>query len=121
MTNICSYTKHEHEVLPKYRKQLNTAESNEEVKKFFSYTMQDLVQKASDGRISPSYGDIILEPECKPHYRISTDLQGSDVFNDIWESSDMPAVFARLAESAAHRYTHLARPHNKSETKIKQH
>ena len=49
MSQMLSLTKYEHEVIPGLRDQLNHAESVEDVKKFFDYSMRELFDRVFDG------------------------------------------------------------------------
>ena len=69
-----SYTKYENEVIHKYRDNLNHAESVEDVKKFFSYTMQELMHKVFDGKLDMRYEDVQLSADNKAGFTISDTL-----------------------------------------------
>lgn len=63
MSQQQSFTKIENELLPKFRKVTNEAESTEDIKKFFCYCIQELLEKVFAGRLKVEYEDVALEPE----------------------------------------------------------
>jgi hypothetical protein len=102
------------------RNQLNHAESEEDVKKFFVETVERLLSMATGRGVTPKYNDIMLVPEKSPWYRIAPDLLNSEALKAL-RSSDFDAVMKRLAEPAAHRYQHVAKHPEKTRSKIKGH
>lgn len=120
MTQMMSFTKYEHQVLPKYRDQLNQAESVEDVKKFFIGTIQTLLELVTEGKLNPAYEDISLLPDQQPSYSLEPQIKNSPEMKGL-ECSDIYAVLERLSEQAAHRYKHLAKNNSKTNMKIKKH
>jgi hypothetical protein len=120
MTKMMSFTKYEHQVLPKLRDQLNQAESVEDVKKFFVGSIQELFGLVTDGNVTPAYEDISLLPDQEPFYSLAPQLTNNVAIQALADS-DLNAVLARLAEQAAHRYKHLAKNNTKTNLKIKNH
>ena len=120
MTQMMSFTKYEHQVLPKFRDQLNQAESVEDVKKFFIGTIQEFLQLATDGNLNAEYDDISLLPDEQPGYCLQPQIKNSIEMKEI-ENSDINAVIKRLAEQAVHRHKHLSKNNTKTNLKIKNH
>lgn len=120
MTQMMSFTKYEHQVLPKYRDQLNQAESVEDVKKFFIATIQTFLELVTEGNLSAGYEDISLLPDEQPWYLLEPQIKNSSEMKGL-ENSDVNAVMERLAEQAAHRYKHLSKNNSKTNLKIKHH
>lgn len=120
MTKMISFTKHEHQVLPKFRNQLNQAESVEDVKKFFIATMQEFLSLATEGSLSVDYDDIALLPGQTPYYSLSSQVTEDASFKAL-ANSDLDAVLKRLAEQASHRHTHMMKNNTKTNLKIKNH
>lgn len=120
MTRMMSFTKYEHQILPKYRDQLNQAESVEDVKKFFIATIQDFLHLATEGKLTVDYAEISLQPEKQPGYSLEPAIQNSSEMKEM-KNSDVNAVLKRLAEQAVHRYKHLAKNNTKTNLKIKNH
>ncbi len=58
-----SFTHVENELMSKFRKKINEAESTEDVKKSFVYCMQELFRKVSDGALEIRPDDISLKPD----------------------------------------------------------
>ena len=120
MTKMMSFTKYEHQVLPKLRDQLNQAESVEDVKKFFVGSIQEFFALVTDGNVTPAYEDISLVPDQEPFYLLAPQLSDNAEIQALADS-DLNAVLTRLAEQAAHRYKHLAKNNTKTNLKIKNH
>ena len=119
MTRQISFTKHEHKVLPNFRSKFNKAESTEDVKKFFVYTVMELMNNVFDGELKFEYEDCALKTDCAPFYSLSERILSSDAFQPVWTESDLQRVLYRLAESATHRYRHLRKSPEKTESKIR--
>ena len=120
MTQMMSLTKYEHQVLPKFRDQLNQAESVEDVKKFFVGTIQEFLGLATEGNLAANYEDISLLPDKQPSYVLAAQVTDSDALKSLG-ASDLCAVIQRMAEQAAHRYKHLTKNNLKTNLKIKHH
>ncbi len=119
MTVQHSYSKIENELLPGFRKKIADAESTEDVKKFFVYTIQELFSQTFDGNVDLQYDDITLKPEKNPSYVLADWVHASSIFLEIWNTSDLSRVIAGFAETAAHRFTHLQKNSTKTQRKIR--
>jgi hypothetical protein len=125
MSEQLSFTKIENELRPAYRNRLNTAESSEDIKKFFVYTAREFLTRAleesapSDPPARVEYEDISLAPENDPPYSLSHKLASHPLYMFLRERSDVDIIMTRLAQSAARRYVHLERNPDKSESKIR--
>ncbi|MFH1216277.1 MAG: hypothetical protein V1706_07230 [Pseudomonadota bacterium] len=119
MTTQLSFTKIENELLPEFRRKIGTAESTADVKKFFVYTMQELIRQVFSGSIEVGYEDVALLPNQVPPYSISSSVQDHENFSAIWTSSDLPHVISRFTESALNRHRHLEKNPEKTEAKIR--
>ena len=119
MTNQLSFTKHEHKILPNFRQKINTAESSEDLKKFFVYTATELFEDIFTDKIKFSYDDIALMPETPPHYVLHKRLLDSEIFTSVWNNSDLPRLISHLAESTMNHYKRLAKNPEKAEKKIR--
>jgi len=119
MTRQLSFTKYEQEILPQFRRQCSTAESTEDVKKFFSYSSQRLLQNVFEDKVRFRYDDIALQPGHDPFYLINDRLMGSDRFREVWEHSDLPRLVKNLARSAVNRFRHLEKNPEKTNKKIR--
>ena len=116
-----SYTKYENEVVHKYRDNLNHAESVEDVKKFFTYTMQELMNKVFDGQLDMHYEDVQLSYESEQGFAISNALKQKTAFKQVWQDSDLSFIMSRLAEPALKRFRHLSRNTKKTNSKFNRH
>ncbi|MCD4763439.1 MAG: hypothetical protein K8R28_05370 [Desulfobacterales bacterium] len=119
MSKQISFSKYEQKVLPNFRQKISQAESTEDVKKFFVYTAQELLESIFAGKIDFKYEDIELIPGKEPHYLLSKQFAFSDEFKSVWKDSDLPRLLSRLAETAVHRYKHLKKRPEKTEAKIR--
>lgn len=119
MAKQFSFTKFENEALHSYRRKLNSAESTEDVKKFFLYTTQSLFESVFEGKLSVEYEDVTLLPENKPYFRFADRILSAELFTETWRQSDLSRVMGRFAESAASRMKHLEKHPEKTDQKIR--
>jgi hypothetical protein len=118
MTHQQSFTKVEKEVQQSLKKKMMLAESTEDVKKFFYQVVQDLVHNVTEGQVELSPEDLWLDPGAEAGYRLSSELLESPSFRPYWESSDLPNILQRMAELAVHRYIHLDKHPDKTDSKM---
>jgi len=119
MNTHVSFSRVEQEILPKYRDNINHAKSTEDVKKFFVYAAQELVGKALEGRVSLEYEDFRLDFELQKPFHVSERLLENQNFLEVWETSDLPHIVARLAETAHNHYLRLDTKHpDRTESKM---
>ena len=116
-----SFSKLEKKLLPQHRNRLNHAESVEDVKKFFFYTIKELFEKGFGGNMQLRAEDVSLSPQMAPYFRVSKAIQDRNDFRDSWQGSDLSMIIQRLATSSVHRYQHLEDNALKSRLKIKGH
>ena len=116
-----SFSKLEKKLLPQHRNRLNHAESVEDVKKFFFYTVKELFEKGFNGSLNLSAGDISLSLQTAPYFNVSQEIQGRNEFDSSWKGSDLSVILQRLATSSVHRYQHLQGNPLKTRLKIKGH
>lgn len=125
MSEQLSFTKIENELRPTYRNRLNTAESPEDIKKFFVYTAREFLTRALQDKAQTEppaqveYEDINLTPDADPPYTLSHKLTSHPRYLFLRERSDVDIIMNRLAQSASRRYVHLERNPDKSESKIR--
>lgn len=121
MTTQLSFTKYENRILPGYREKMNHLESVEDVRKFFHYTMMDLVGNIFTDKIEIAYDDIDLTPGKKPYYTLSGPLLAEPTFKEMLKISDLPRIMDHIALIAQQRYTHLEkRQPDKTEAKLRE-
>ncbi|MFP4668206.1 MAG: hypothetical protein ACOCQI_02240 [Desulfosalsimonas sp.] len=118
MSKQISFTKHERRILPEFRKKINSSESTEDVKKFFSYTAASLFKDILPEEEELEFEDIRLAPETDPPYRVSSRLLSVPAFAKVWENSDLSNVLGRFAEAALNRYRRLEKNPEKTDSKI---
>ena len=123
MEKQISVAKHENNILPGFRNKLSKAESTEDVKKFFVYTVRELLVNVFQNNKYNDFDAIELSPSGESSYRLDTAKVSAEAFGDeffdIWNNSDLPRVVAGLAETALHRHQHLAKNPGKTTAKIR--
>lgn len=119
MSKQISFSKIENTILPDFRNKINHAESTEDLKKFFIYSVQEIFNHVFSGEISFDFNDISLQPDSEPYYRLDQHLLASNDFREIWDKSDLPKVIGRLARTAAKHHTRLGKNPGKTEAKIR--
>ncbi|HSR35614.1 MAG TPA: hypothetical protein VLL73_00415 [Desulfurivibrionaceae bacterium] len=120
MTKQLSFSKFENEIMPDFRDRINRAESDEDVKKFFAYAANELMNNVFAGKIPLQYGDISLDPTAEaPQFKVTERLLDLKEFSEIWHNSDMRHVTGRLAQTAANRCKHLGKHPEKTNAKIR--
>lgn len=118
MARQLSFSKYEQELRPELRQNLNIAESTEDVKKFFVYTIRKLFGRVLEGKGAFTYEDIRLDPLKQSGFIISNKLLGDPDFAAVWQNSDLSHIVKRIADSASNRHKHLMKNPAKTEAKI---
>lgn len=118
MSEQVSFTKFEQELKPAYRDRLNKAESTEDVKKFFFYTVQEFFQKIFGDKLELTYDDVWLLPEQNVPYTFSEKINSHPEFISTFKNSDLKHILHKLANSAAHRFKSLEKHPEKNEKQI---
>jgi hypothetical protein len=119
MKQPLSFTRIENEILPKFRRQISAAESTEEMKKFFSYIIQELFHLVFSGQIDVRDNDVRLIPEKQPPFELSEEIRANEAFISVWNTSDLSSIITRFSEAAEHHYLRLANNMKKTEAKIR--
>jgi glycyl-tRNA synthetase beta subunit len=119
MTYVRSFSHVERELMHHYRDQLNHAESEEDIKKFFARTIQSLLSRAMDDTVPVHDTDAVLKPGISPYYEISERLADTAAFQELRKHSDINAVLKRFAEPAVKHYRHLLGHPEKTDSKIR--
>jgi hypothetical protein len=120
MTTQRSFSRIEKDLLPAFRQHVSSAESTEDVKKFFVHTALELFDKAANGQLNLEYEDVALDPENESQaFLLSEVLTGNTVFTAVWHDSDLANILRRFAVTAVNRYKHLAKNLEKTEAKIR--
>lgn len=119
MTTQLSFTKIENELLPKFRKNIGAAESTEDVKKFYIYTIQELLNTVFVDKIKFDYTDISFNPGEEPPFSLNKQFYDMEDFTTVWYGSDLPHVVARFTDSCVNHYNHLGKNRAKTESKIR--
>ncbi len=117
MTKRLSFTKNLNKLLPKFRENMNSAESTEDVRKFFLYAAKELLEDILERELDIREDDISFLPEKAPYFKVSDRLISE--IKEVWKESDLPHLLERLAEAAFGRYKHLEKHPEKTESKIR--
>ena len=118
MARQLSFSKYEQQLRPELRQNLNIAESTEDVKKFFVYTIQKLFGRVLEGKEAFQYEDIRLAPLEQSGFIISDKVLGDPEFAAVWQNSDLSNIVKRIADAASNRHKHLQKNPAKTESKI---
>ena len=124
MTERLSFTKYENEILPTFRDRMNKAESTEDVRKFYFYTVKELLEKilelGEDEELDISYPeDVDLDLNSDTNFKLGEKILQNQKIKEYLENSDLPDILQRLAESAIKRYVHLEKHRERTESKIR--
>ncbi|MFK4766101.1 hypothetical protein ACI3L3_15140 [Desulfobaculum sp. SPO524] len=119
MTKQFSFVKYENEVLPEYRNKLSLAETAEDVRTCFGYTVRELFAKALNGEELVDEDDIILEAENEKGYEISEKVRNNETVAVLWEGSDLKRVMKNIADSAHKRIMRIDKHPEKTDAKIR--
>ena len=118
MARQLSFSKYEQQLRPELRQNLNIAESTEDVKKFFVYTIQKLFGRVLEGKEAFRYEDIRLAPMEQSGFIISDKVLEDPEFEAVWQNSDLSNIVKRIADAASNRHKHLQKNPAKTESKI---
>lgn len=114
-----SFSHIEQELRHTYRNNLNNAESDEDVKKFFVYVVRDLLNEAYEGQVNISHDDIGLDENRTEFFVLKDSLKKNKSFIKVWNNSDLPKIVGRMAENGINRIKHLEEKHpDKTEAKM---
>ena len=113
-----SFTDLEHQLAPRLRRQIAAAESTEDVKKFFAQAGRDLLNQIFDG-LDATTDDVVLLPSDGPFFELAPRVSDHSQVAQLWDTSDLKHVIGRFAETAAHRFRHLKKNPEKTESKIR--
>jgi len=118
MKKQTSFAKIDQNIRQFFRQNLNTAESDEDVKKFFVYAVQDLIKQALAGKVIVEYTDVLLDQEKKEGFALDENLKQNEEFMEAWGNSDLKSIIQRFAEAAIKHLKHLDKHRDKTETKM---
>lgn len=119
MEKQISVVKHENSILPGFRNKISRAESTEDVKKFFVYSIQELLINIFQDNKYQKFDAIQLSAAGAPHFEYNRSMMADNEFSSMWKNSDLPHVIKRMAETAIHRHSHLAKKPEKTTAKIR--
>jgi hypothetical protein len=118
MTKQVSFSKYEQELRRQYRQRINSAESTEDVKKFFVRSVLGLFKRVLGDKVYFGYEDVHLDQKRKDGFAVSDRLGGIGDFVSIWKKSDLRHIVKRMAEFAIKRHKRLEAHRDKTEAKM---
>ena len=119
MTRQMSFKMHQKEVEPRYRTQIDAAESTEDVRKFFERTILDFLRRALGDQVELHAGDVTFDPYKDPGYALSQRIRDNENFRQAEGGSDLAQIMRLLSGRAQNRYKYLSSRHpDKTEVKI---
>jgi len=96
---------------PKFLQSMATSTAPADVRKFFAYTMLELLNtilRETNEEFDLFYEDVALAPETVTGYALSTRLAGYPPFATLFNESDLSVSIQHFADLARARYTALA-------------
>lgn len=118
MARQISFTKFEQALRPEFRNRIGAAESTEDVKKFFTRTILQLLDQATGGQVAPRYEDVALNPEDPKGYTLAQTILSHQAFREAATASDLTDIIGRFAKTARKHWIHLSRNPEKTESKV---
>ena len=119
MATQVSFSKYENDLIHEFRNRMNSAESSEDVKKVFDYSMRELFNKIFDGQVKLKREDFIFTHNKEALFQIHDRLRSTAAFWDAWDNSDLSNIVGRFAQTANHRHIHLEKHREKTNLKIR--
>lgn len=118
MNKNISYSHVENEIHALFRNFLNQAKSSEDVRNYFVYAVQELIDKALGGKTFVDFGDIELAGGQEQAYIVHKRLLHDHTFMDAWYNTDLPLTIKRLAMTAVKHRKHFAQIPAKTEAEM---
>lgn len=120
MTQQISFSRKEREFMHLLRDRISRSEDSVDLENMFSFTVCGFLSEILKNRkLKTSIEDVMLCADAGPHFRISNTLRNSKEFMHIWRNSDLPDILTKFADTAYHRYMHLAGHPEKTVKKIR--
>ena len=114
-----SYALYEKDFNHEFRERLNHSEDASDISNYFSHTVTKMLNKIFGDKLTVKDPDIMFEPKGEAHFIFSRKLMDNKEFSDALENSDIGNIIQRFAEAANHRYIHLAKHSEKTNSKIR--
>ena len=113
-----SFAKHEQDVRALFRSNLGKAESDEDVKKFFTYAVKELFDATLEKKVTVDQNDFWLDSEEKDGFSLSDHLLQDETFLEAWKNTDLHQIVKRMAETAHKQCLHFEKHRDKTERKM---
>jgi len=118
MTRQSSFSKLRKEMMPGFREKMQMAESTEDVKKFYSETMRQLLDRLASHYDPVLPDDVRLSPDSTDGYFINPAIMDRPPLRAAWSESDLPYILDDFTSVALHRHAHLTKGSGKPRRKI---
>lgn len=118
MTKSLSFSKYENESLPRFRDLMNQAESTEDVRKFFSQAMRELMTNISQGELDIGRAAMLLDPDQPGGWSMIDELAHNPNVRAYFTDSDLAVILGRFAATAVKRLRRLEKNPQKTEAKM---
>lgn len=118
MSKQLSYSSLANKYMKNFREMINSTEDKVDINNSFSLiSCRFMLEVFSDEPTDIKDNDFTFDPAERLYFKISENLMNTKHFQDIWNSSDLPIIIENFATSAYHRYMHLLKNPQRSETK----
>ena len=114
-----SYALYEKDFNHEFRERLSHSEDASDISNYFSHIITKMLNKIFGDKFTVKDSDIIFETTGEAHFSFSRKLMDNKDFCDALENSDIGNIIQRFAETANHRYLHLAKHLEKTNSKIR--
>ncbi len=101
-----------------FRERINHSEDINDLMTNFSYTVSLFINTVSPDNLGAIVADIKFIPDCSRHFEINKALFEVEEFKNLYNDSDMDSIISKFAESANHRYMHLMKHTERTNSKI---
>jgi hypothetical protein len=107
------------DLIHNFRERINHSENINDLMDNFSYTVSLFINSVSPTKVSASVSDVRFISDSSKHFEINQSLFEVDEFNQVYHDSDMESIISKFADSANHKYIHLMKHKEKTNSKIK--
>jgi len=120
MSKQLSFSSLANKYVKNFREMINNSEDKIDIMNNFSLISCRLLQDVFPEQSADiKDNDIIFDPSENLKFKINKRILNEKYFQEIWNCSDLPVIIENFANSAHHRYLHLIKNPQKSQTKIR--
>lgn len=115
-----SYALYEKDFGHEFREKLNHSEDSSDISNHFSHIVSKMLNKIFGDKFTVKDPDIVFEPQTEGgHFSFSRKLLDNSDFKNALDNSDIGHIVERFAEAAHHRYLHISKHSEKTNSKIR--